>query len=260
MQVRHSDQDLYFKEQSLSTRDHVLPFIRESVALDQDSVVAEIGCSIGGGMQPFLDIGCKMYGFDINEKAIAKAKSMYDGDGTRNKPVLLAGDIYDVAPPAVPEFDLIVMRDVLEHIHDQERFIGHLYSLIKPGGVVFISFPPISMPFGGHQQICVNKFASRLPYYHLLPRRIYAGLLRAFGETEGRIVDLLEIKETGLPLWKFHRMIKRSDFKIIRELRYLINPNYQVKFGLKPRKLPLLMDVPRLREFFMTTSYILLKK
>jgi 2-polyprenyl-3-methyl-5-hydroxy-6-metoxy-1,4-benzoquinol methylase len=54
-------------------------------------------------------------------------------------------------------FDIIVMKDVIEHIHDQSRLLARLKDFLKPNGVVFFGFPPWQMPFGGHQQICNNK-------------------------------------------------------------------------------------------------------
>lgn len=259
MQARHFNQEHYFKEQYITAKNYVLPFIQSHITIDENTVMAEIGCGLGGNMLPFLEMRCKVWGIDMNPQAMEMAKEFYEKTPDM-KPTLIVSDIYDVNLSDLPQFDLIVMRDVLEHIHDQEKFIAHLEKFIKPDGIVFIAFPPFSMPFGGHQQMCVGKIMSKLPYYHLLPKAIYAGLLKLFGETDRRIKGLLEIKETRLHLWKFHKIIKKSNFKIVKELLYLINPNYEVKFGLKPRKLPRFMNIPFLREFFITTDYILLSK
>ena len=208
-------------------------------------------------MLPFLDAGCEVYGIDIDPKAIENARESYRGHPRKEQLTLIAGDIYDVEPSSLPAFDLIIMRDVLEHIHDQEKFIRHLSGFLKSaGGGVFMAFPPFCMPFGGHQQMCISRVASRLPYWHLLPRRVYEWLLRLFGESEGRIAGLLEIKDTRIHLWRFHKMVNRSKFRIVKQTHYLINPNYQTKFGLKPRKLPWAMNIPVVREFFITTSYV----
>ena len=50
------------------------------------------------------------------------------------------------------QFDLILLKDVIEHIPDQERVIPYLKEFLKPGGRVFFGFPPWYMPHGGHQQ------------------------------------------------------------------------------------------------------------
>jgi hypothetical protein len=89
---------------------------------------------------------------------------------------------------------------------------------------------------------------------------LYSAALRLSGESEGRISGLLEIKDTRIHLWKFHRMMEKSRINIVKETHYLINPNYETKFGLKPRKLPRIMNIPILREFFITTCYAFLVK
>ena len=82
-------------------------------------------------------------------------------------------DIYqvDIEKDLNGLFDIIVLKDVIEHIHDQAKLIGWMKNFLKPGGIVFFGFPPWYMPFGGHQQMCHSKI-SRLPYIHLLPRGI----------------------------------------------------------------------------------------
>jgi 2-polyprenyl-3-methyl-5-hydroxy-6-metoxy-1,4-benzoquinol methylase len=121
--------------------------------------IAEIGCGGGGNMLPFLDAGCEVYGIDINPKAIENARKSYIGHPRKEHLTLIAGDIYDIEPSDLPGFDLIIMRDVLEHIHDQGKFIAHLSGFLRPGGGVFMAFPPFSMPFGGHQQMCDGRVA-----------------------------------------------------------------------------------------------------
>ena len=207
MQARHTNPELYFAEQSLTTGRYVLPFICEVFPVNQGITVAEIGCGGGGNMLPFLDAGCEVYGIDINPKAIDNARKSYRDHPRKERLTLIVSDIYDIEPSSLPRFDLVIMRDVLEHIHDHEKFIAHLYDFLKPGGGVFMAFPPFSMPFGGHQQMCDGLIARYMPYYHLLPRKLYAALLRLSGETEGRIDGLLEIKDTRIHLRSFHKMI-----------------------------------------------------
>lgn len=104
------------------------------------------------------------------------------------------------------------------------------------------------------QQICENKLLSKLPFYHLLPRPLYKWVLRLGGESAARIEGLMEVRDTRISIGEFYRLIKKSGYGIDRQLFFLFNPNYQVKFGLKPRKQPLYF-VPFLRNFIITTCY-----
>ena len=149
------------------------------------------------------------------------------------------------------KYDVIIMRDVIEHIPNQEIFLGFVKSFLKPEGKFFLAFPPWQNPFGGHQQICRSKILSVFPWFHLLPRPLYKFVLKAFGENEGTITALFEIKDTGISVERFERILKRENYKIDKRVFWFINPNYQTKFGLKPRKQTrIISSIPWVRGFF----------
>jgi SAM-dependent methyltransferase len=259
MQDRHSNKAQYFTEQSVATERYIFPYINEILPISPDLNVAEIGCGYGGNLKPFLERGCSVVGIDLSPYSIELAETFYENDKNRNNLQLLARDIYKIRPEELPTFDLIFMRDTLEHIHNQEHFLQHVKSFLKPEGKLFLAFPPWTMPFGGHQQMCKSKFLSKLPYFHILPKSIYKGILKLFGEKPPLINSLMEVKETKISLRKFYKIAKKHDFTIEKQTFYLINPNYEIKFGKKPRILPRVLNIPVIREFFITTYYCILK-
>ncbi|MFN5621523.1 MAG: class I SAM-dependent methyltransferase, partial [Flavobacteriales bacterium] len=158
-------------------------------------------------------------------------------------------------------FDIIIMRDVIEHIHDQEKFMGFVKRFMAPGAAFFLAFPPWYNPFGGHQQICKSKLLSKLPYFHILPAFLYKGILKAFGESDKAIEDLLEIKQTGISLERFERILRKEGYTVSRKTFYFINPNYETKFGLKPRvQSRLITAIPFVRNFTVTAGYYVVVK
>jgi hypothetical protein len=129
---------------------------------------------------------------------------------------------------------------------------------LKPEGKFFLGFPPWHNPFGGHQQICESKVLSKLPFFHILPTSVYRFILKAFGESEAIIRGLLKVKETGITIERFEKILSQTGYKKDNRLFYFINPNYEVKFKLKPRKqLKLFSAIPYFRNFLITTSYYL---
>lgn len=260
MQARHSDPKHYFREQSITTEKFVIPYISDKYNLDSSSRILEIGCSMGGNLVPFLDMGCRVTGIDISVGSIRQANEYLSGHPQVSNLTLICDDIYN-RTHADGQFDIIIMRDVIEHIHDQERFMSFVKQFLKPDGVFFLAFPPWYNPFGGHQQICHSKFLSKLPYFHVLPVPVYRGILRLFGEPQKTIDDLLEIKETGISLERFEKIIKKENYNILKRTWYFINPNYETKFGLKPRiQSPILTFIPFLRNFTITAGYYLIRK
>lgn len=214
MQVRHKDRKIYFKEQIYTTQKYVIPYVRKHMEINENTRVLEIGCGEGGNLEPFLDMGCKVVGIDLNKGKIEKGRAYFDSHDRRDNIQFILRDIYKIDINEVGKFDLIIMRDVIEHIHDQEKFMGYVKIFLKDSGKIFFGFPPWQMPFGGHQQVCKNKIASKLPYYHLFPSSIYTGMLKLFGEPQSRIDSLLEIKETGISIERFEKILKKENYVI----------------------------------------------
>jgi SAM-dependent methyltransferase len=257
MQERHIDREQYFQEQGYTTMKYVIPFIREVFPLTENSSVLEIGCGEGGNLTPFLEMGCSVTGIDISESKIRKAADFLAQPEYQSRLRLVADDIYNIHDPSL-KADLIMMRDVIEHIHDQERFMEFLKRFLNPGGVVFFAFPPWYNPFGGHQQICRSRILSRMPYFHLFPAFIYVGILKLFGESRGTIDALLEMKGTGISIERFQRILRKEQYKIKKIRHYLINPNYEIKFRLRPRKqVRFITFLPFIRDLLTTASYYL---
>lgn len=259
----HKDKATYIKYQQENAERYVIPFIEKSLPLKKGMRVMEIGCAEGGVLKAFLNLGCYGVGVELMPSRYKKAQEVLKDEILNNNAALINKNIYDVdIEKEFPEkFDLIVLKDVIEHIHDQNAILKKLREFLKDDGHIFFGFPPWYMPFGGHQQIANSKLLSKLPYYHILPMSTYKWLLKIGGETEQKIADLAEIKETGISIERFHKLIKSNDYSIQNETYFLINPIYIYKFGLKPKVLwSLFRNIYWLRNFYTTCLYALVKK
>ncbi len=254
MQKRHTDRLTYFQEQVNVTENFIIPYIEEVMGAISGINVAEIGCGEGGNLKPFLDRNCNVVGIDLAANKIENAKRYFESHPAVHKSKFIADNIYHVTPEDIGRFDLIILRDTIEHIPNQEKFLGKLKDFLNPNGKIFFAFPPWRMPFGGHQQICENKFLSILPYFHLLPSKAYRFVLKTFGESKEKIIALQEIKDTGIGIAEFKRFLTKNNYTIKQEDKFLINPNYEIKFNLKTRKLPKFLNIPFIRDFY-TTAY-----
>ncbi len=260
MQKRHKNKQQYFLEQAETTQKFVVPFLSDLVEITKDTTVLEIGCAEAGNLKPFVDLGCKVTGIDLACNRIELAKEFYKEHKNRDNIEFICQDIYKIEP-TWKKFDIIIMRDVIEHIPDQAKFMGFVKNFLSEKGKFYLGFPPWQNPFGGHQQICDNRLLSKFAYIHLFPRPVYKAILKAFGESEVKINGLMEIKETGISIERFERILKEENYKIDKREFYFLNPNYQTKFGLKPRKqLKLIASIPWFRNFFTTAMYYIVSK
>lgn len=256
MQERHKNRKNYFEEQSQTSRKYYIPYI-ESTAGQLPEKVLEVGCGEGGNLLPFAEAGCKVVGVDIADSRIRQAQTFFSDnkqDGT-----FIASDIFCLKS-LDKTFSLILIHDVIEHIQDKRHFLSGLKEYLSPDGVVFIAFPAWQMPFGGHQQIARKRTVSHLPFIHLIPYTFYKWFLKLCGETEDIVKELLSIKKTRCSIEIFKKAARESGYNIISEQLYLINPHYDIKFGLQPRKLnKAISRIPYLRNFFSTSCFYCLK-
>ena len=190
----HIDKKRYFEIQMENSEEYVIPFIEEGFNLKQGSRVLEIGCGEGGVLAAFIKKRCVGVGVELHESRLQLANELLKNEIAEKKIKFISGDIHKVTEEELGgRFDLIIMKDVIEHIHDQKKLLERLHDLLLHEGTIFFGFPPWQMPFGGHQQMCKSKLLSKFPYYHLLPKKLYKWVLKKFNEpTE----ELLEIKDT----------------------------------------------------------------
>jgi len=245
--------------QKMVCEENIIPFIKDVYPFNQEATVLEIGCGTAGVLSAFLDRGHKGVGVDFDGNSLDYARERL-ADYVASKQVkFINEDIYsvDFEEEFQGKFDIIVLKDVIEHIHDQEKLLKRIQSFLAPSGVVFMGFPPWQMPFGGHQQKCKNKLLSHLPYFHLLPMPAYKGILKAFKEDYNH---LCELKETGISIERLEKLAKKADYKIISKEFYFINPIYKYKFNMKARKqAAFISSIPYLRDFFTTCAFYLLQ-
>lgn len=256
--IQHKNVQVRFDQQAENSENYVLPFIEQTHIIDAATNVMEVGCAEGGVLLPFLKRSCHCLGVDLAVARVELAKGFLAEYVNSGQVTLLAQNIYDTdfVERFKGQYDIIILKDVIEHVPEQDKFIPHLTKFLRPGGQIFFGFPPWHMPFGGHQQICEGKLASKLPYYHILPRSVYTALLKAMGENNDNIIALQEIWDTSITIGQFERYIKQAGLKVLKKQHYFINPIYKYKFGLEPRKqLSIVGSIPFLRNFITTCVY-----
>lgn len=255
MQNRHKNRKQYFNEQVFTTNKFVIPYLNQFVKTKKTTVL-EIGCGEGGNLLPFLNIDCSVHGVDPAQDKINNANIFLKKYIDNKQCKLYCDNVFEVE--LKEKFDIIFLRDVIEHINDHIGVLRLAKELLNENGVILVIFPPWQNPFGGHQQM-LSSILSKVPFIHLLNDKTYIMLMKLFRERDVDIESLIDLNNSKITIEEILNLSKSLDLKIIDLLPYFINPNYLVKFGLKPRILPpLLARIPIIRNYLSTTCYTIL--
>lgn len=96
----------------------------------------EVGCGTGVVLRQLVDVchGGEVMGMDLFPEAVAFATA-------RAGCPVIVGDILN--PPALGQFDIVTIFDVLEHLPNDDQIVAGLNRVLKPGGRWFSLFLPI---------------------------------------------------------------------------------------------------------------------
>ena len=262
----HTKPDVYLQHQVWNAEKSILPFCAPFLPISGKWVgteVLELGCGEGGNLKPFADAGAKCTGIDLNGVKINQGRDIMRQYIDAGQIDLYYDDIFnpEIAERFKGRFDVVMLKDVIEHVPDKALILRQIALFLKPHtGVLFIGWPPWAMPFGGHQQVTHSKLLRSLPWFHLLPKPIYQGILKAAGEPAPVVEELMQIRRDRVPLNLMYRLIKEAGLKKVAEKWYLINPIYEYKFKLKTREQAKWMrNIPLIRDLTTTSVYFLLK-
>ena len=253
----HRDKARYFEMQRRTAADYVLPRVVAQLAKPAPWRVLEVGCAEAGVLKAFLDQGHEAVGVELETHRAALARGFLGPEIAAGRAAIRTDDIYDVSPADLGgAFDVVVLKDVIEHIPHQERMVPRLREFLAPDGVLFFGFPPWYMPFGGHQQIAASKRVTRIPWLHLLPARAYRRYLRGAGESAHVRDELESIRGTRISIERFERIVRGSGLEVLDRELWLSNPIYALKFGVRAVGLPnVLAALPGLRNLYTTAAY-----
>jgi 2-polyprenyl-3-methyl-5-hydroxy-6-metoxy-1,4-benzoquinol methylase len=105
--------------------------IKNQINLDEIKTVLDYGCSAGGYLKVFSDIGLKSLGLDYDEDYINFGKNYFGLN-------LQFGGLEKIYENS---FDLIILNHVLEHISRPEEIINSLKKHLNKNGKILISVP-----------------------------------------------------------------------------------------------------------------------
>jgi len=219
--------------------------------------ILEIGCAEAGLLKFYNKKGAVCSGIELSDIRYNNALLL----DKRNEINLFQADICN--PTSYKKhikknFDMIIMRDVIEHIDNKRIALSNIFNILKPGGKLFMSFPPKYCAYSGHQQTISNLFG-KLPYIYMLPDVIYKKYLRLISCPEKKIEYLIVTKKTRISIRKMHEIVNSLGFNILNQSKWFSRPAYAFRFNFPKIKNPFSF-IPILDEIFSNGVLYLLEK
>ena len=219
--------------------------------------ILEIGCAEAGLLKFYHKKGAVCSGIELSDIRYNNALLL----DKRNEINLFQADICN--PTSYKKhikknFDMIIMRDVIEHIDNKRIALSNIFNILKPGGKLFMSFPPKYCAYSGHQQTISNLFG-KLPYIYMLPDVIYKKYLRLISCPEKKIEYLILTKKTRISIRKMHEIVNSLGFNILNQSKWFSRPAYAFRFNFPKIKNPFSF-IPILDEIFSNGVLYLLEK
>jgi 2-polyprenyl-3-methyl-5-hydroxy-6-metoxy-1,4-benzoquinol methylase len=99
--------------------------------------VLDIGCGDGVFLGMFKSVDCEVFGteYDKKNEDLCRAKEI----------IMFSGDfLHKTDSNLKNNFDLIILTEVIEHINNPKEVIANTLTLLKPGGLLYITTPNFS--------------------------------------------------------------------------------------------------------------------
>lgn len=239
---------------------YVIPYLEQQGVKIKGADIIEIGCAEGGNLCAMYEYGAaKLVGTDIALDRLDFARELSDECGATS----IEYNTHDVITQEPPKewlarFEVALLRDVIEHLDDATAALKNIKKMLKPNGVLYVTFPPYYSPFGGHQQLLLNS-ASKIPFMHLLPKNIFMRLIK-----DGRPADVIEVqrlREIRMTTNKFRKASQDAGFQLVDEKLFFLRPVFKLKFGLPAISANFLKPFAGIRDIFaMEAGYLIRNK
>ena len=151
----------------------------------KEKKILDIGCGVGMFLKRFKDLGADVYGVDIDEKKIRKAKEI-----SRNVETAKSEEL----PYRKDSFDIVFLHEVVEHVDNDYETIDEAFRVLKPHGKLIIFAPNRLWPFETHGIYLNGKYKfGNIPLVTYLPNKYYKKLTpHVRNYRKGQLYDLLK--------------------------------------------------------------------
>ena len=252
----------YWHYQYRLGKDYLVPLLRNWGVELQGAWVLDIGCAEGGVLVAFCEAGARCTGLEISQERAKIGRSLLP-ETCKGEVSFVVGDFHH-APLMLSQRtpDLILLRDVFEHLENKLRVMADLRRLMGRQTRLLITFPPFFSPFGGHQQMLRGPLR-KVPYFHALPGplwRLARAYIRRYDANPGFLAEMEKLRNHRISIGAFEKMLRFYGLRVERAQFYLMRPSHKLRYGWPVISANRLGRVPWLREFLISGAFFLIAR
>ena len=214
-----------------------------------DKEVLDMGCGAAGKSLYYVSLGARhVTGVDIVEHYRAEAEAMAEQLGFSDRFTFVIGSAYEM-PFEDKRFDTVIMNDFMELVDNPSAALREAMRLVRPGGRIFINFPPYYHPTGAHLSDAINIPWVQLFYSDGALIKAYKELIRGVPDEAERLALRFYTDDDGVERIGYINKMTLKKFRgILRALS--VTPQYYREVPLRPY-FALLAKLPGIKELFV---------
>ena len=238
-----------------------IKFYTEKYSADEmfkDKIILDIGCGAGGKTMYYASLGAaKVIGMDIVEHYKADSEKLAKDLGLLDKFTFIC---CDAAKTSLDDnsIDTIIMNDAMEHVDKPEEVLLECQRILKPGGRLYVNFPPYGHPYGAHLSDLIGMPWVQLFFSDKDMIDAYKELAKIVPDGEERIKFRISRKSTGEEYFSYINKMTLKRFKRIKENASL-DIAYYKEVPLRSFLAPL-AKLPLFKEYFVKMAVCVFEK
>ena len=242
--------DYYWNYQYTLAKEYYIPLLKTWGYDFSNKKILDIGCGNGGFTAAFGEFA-NITGIDIKTFPWKKIKNVR----------YLSYDIFSSPKQIETDYDLIIMRDVIEHIHQDNKidFIKTALEYGKTNSKLLITFPPFYSPFGLHQQVLLKSLFRFFPFLSFIPLNMLTYILNKINESKKSIGDIQEMYDCKMTISNFENIINTLNLQISNTKFFISRPSHEIRYKVKTREINHI-PIKLLKEFYILGTVYFINK
>jgi len=223
-------------------------------------VIVDYGCGYGFDSLFVFQKGANhLYALEVSGTRLERSRQLHETHGFSNVTYINNENVEALTTKIGKRVvDIVLCRDVMEHVSSPEKVLKSIYDILKIGGMAYIGLSPFfRSPYGAHIR---TKCA--LPWVHLIfsEKTVIKVFKKLYNlpESTKRYIDIEGSGVNKLSYFEYLDMLHSFD--------WIIEDNYINSFSDRsfPDKLLNIMvrisPFQIIKEFFIVNSYVTIRK